>query len=147
MSLELTQHEADKLIAMEKHYFGDESFSLPLHGGRLEIPVYSADKCEKFLLDVSRGTVSLHRKTYQKRVRTTIQLIRIDFGGSAHRNPDGEEMQCPHIHVYRAGYGDKWAFPLPKEFDANATMHDFFQSFMDYCRVIQKPQIDRELFQ
>ena len=147
MNADITQDEADKLFAMEKHYLGTEQISLPLYGGRKEIPLHSEDKREEFLLDVSRGSsIALHRMTYQNRVRTTIILVRVDFGSSTHRNPDGEVLPCPHIHLYRVGYGDKWAYPLPDSFDKNALMQDFIQTFMDYCHVVTKPVIEMEMF-
>jgi len=146
MSADITQDEADRLLAMEKHYHGVEPFMLPMQGDRLEISVHSADKSEKFLLDLTRGMAALHRITYQNRARVTVCLIRIDLGGAPHRNPDGEELPCPHIHLYRAGYGDKWAFPLPDWFDKDAPIYDAFQTFMDHCHVVTKPDIQVGLF-
>ena len=74
-------------------------------------------------------------------------LVRLDLGGPPHRNPDGEEIGTPHIHVYREGYGDKWAFPvLGNRFralaDAWTTLEDFFR----YCNVTRPPLVRRELF-
>ena len=43
MSLILTQHEADALLALEKHYQGEERFYFPGLGGAIRIPLYSAD--------------------------------------------------------------------------------------------------------
>jgi hypothetical protein len=37
--------------------------------------------------------------------------MRLDLDGPPHRNPDDEEIPWPHLHVYREGYGDKWASP------------------------------------
>ena len=147
MSVDITQEEADNLLAMEKHYYGNERFFLPLHGGKLTIPVHSEDKREKFLLDANRGTIALHRINYQNRARTIVPLIRIDFGTAPHTNPDGEVLECPHMHIYRTGFGDRWAYPLPDSFDKNAPMQDFFQSFMDYCKIVTKPIIELEIFQ
>lgn len=49
---------------------------------------------------------------YQLRARQTIVLARLDFG-APHRNPDGKEIGVPHLHLYREGYGDKFAYPVP----------------------------------
>jgi hypothetical protein len=42
-------------------------------------------------------------------------LVRLDLGGAPHRNRDDEEIGVPHLHLYREGFGDKWATPLPSD--------------------------------
>ncbi len=74
-------------------------------------------------------------------------LVRIDLAGAPHRNPDGEEIPCPHLHVYREGYADKWAEPLPANIfhdpsDIWRTLSDFFA----FCNVSRPPHIERGLF-
>ncbi len=64
------------------------------------------------MLDISRARINLKRQKYQARVREAIILARLDLSGR-HRNPNGEEAGTPHLHLYREGYGDKWAFPVP----------------------------------
>jgi hypothetical protein len=146
MSMLLTQQEADDLLSCEKHHRGKETFIFPLCGGDLRIPLYSSDNREEFILDISRGRISLKNKL-QTRVRTTIILIRVDIGGAPHRNPDGTEILCPHIHFYKAGYDDKWAEPLSNHFkNINSAPMEILDEFLDYCKIITKPDIRRELF-
>jgi hypothetical protein len=96
-------------------------------------------------LDITRGGISLERRTYQTRARHTAILARLDFG-PPHRNPDDEEIGVPHLHLYREGYGDKWAYPVPAEHFPNIadpwlTLFDF----MRFCTVVEPPDIEREL--
>jgi hypothetical protein len=37
--------------------------------------------------------------------------MRLDLDGPPHRNPDDQEIPCPHLHIYRAGYGDSGPSP------------------------------------
>jgi len=111
--INLTQAEADALIAMEKHRTSEQVWDYPALGGSLSIPLESANKRENFHLDVSRGRIVLEKGKYQTRTRQVVILIRLEFGGAPHRNPDGEEILGPHLHMYREGYGDKWAMPGP----------------------------------
>jgi hypothetical protein len=111
----LTQTEADALIAMPKIRADDDRYCYPDLGGAICMPLTSEDKQENFLLDVSRGRIDLLKVKYQNRGRQVIVLVRLDLGGPGHRNPDGEEISTPHLHVYREGYGDKWAVPVPTE--------------------------------
>jgi hypothetical protein len=74
-------------------------------------------------------------------------LVRLDFGGAPHRNPDGEEIGSPHLHLYREGYGDKWAVPVPEDrFENLSDPWQTLEDFMRYCNVVQSPMIRRGLF-
>ncbi|MEW6070450.1 MAG: hypothetical protein AB1485_07525, partial [Candidatus Thermoplasmatota archaeon] len=77
--INLTQAEANALIAMEKHRLDDMRWDYPGLGGSINIPLVSADKREDFLLDISRGKIDLLKGTYQNRSRQIIILVRLDF--------------------------------------------------------------------
>src|SRR3982074_2885869 len=109
--INLTQEEANKLMEMEKRCVDERDWLFPAPGASIAIPLPSLDKRENFILDVTRAEIKLTKATYQNRARVAIILMRLDLDGPPHRNPDGEEIGCPHLHIYRAGYGDKWAIP------------------------------------
>ena len=67
--INLTQAEADTLIAMEKQWIDNARWDCPGLGGSISIPLISQDKRENFLLDVSRGRIDLLKGTYQNRSR------------------------------------------------------------------------------
>ena len=146
MTIHLTQHEADALLAMEKHFWGNERFEFPVLGGSLRIPLHSQNRREEFSLDIARGSISLEKNTFQTRARKTVILARLDIAGAHHRNPDDEEIACPHLHVYREGYHDKWAVPLPEFFIDAKNSFELLDKFMDYCGIIGKPVIRKGLF-
>ena len=143
----LTQAEADALTVMEKRRSGETEWQYPDLGGSVTIPLVSMDRRESFLLDLRRGRIDLTKGTYQNRGRQVVVLARLDFGGAPHRNPDGEEIRSPHLHLYREGYGDKWAIPVP--YDDFPNLHDAWQTlqdFMRYCNIVEPPVIRRGLF-
>lgn len=142
----LSQAEADALIAMEKHRVSDEHMPYP-PSGSLVVPLQSADKREQFFLDIRRGRIDLLKGKYQTRGRQVVALVRLDFGGAPHRNPDGQEVASPHLHLYREGYGDKWAYPIPvTDFPRIGDLWGTLEDFLRYCRVTVAPNIDRGLF-
>jgi hypothetical protein len=144
--INLTQAEANALIAMEKHASGDTRYSYPLPGELISALLASADKREQFFLDVRRGRIDLLKVTHQNRGRAVVVLVRLDLGGPSHRNPDGEEVSCPHLHVYREGFGDKWAVPAPPgKFPDTSDRWRTLQDFMSYCNVTKPPVIDKVL--
>ncbi len=145
MQIDLSQTEADALLQMEKYRIDSTSYAFPDLGGNVQIALQSQNQREAFWLDISRRRIALTTK-YQARGRQSLVLARLDFN-SPHRNPDDSEVGVPHLHLYRDGYGDKWAFPVPQNMlqqpsDAWQTLLDF----MNYCRIVEPPNITRGLF-
>lgn len=145
--INLTQSEADALIAMEKYRIDETRWDYPGLGGTIIVPLTSQNKRENFLLDIKRSRIDLIKGTYQNRARQTAILVRLDFGGQPHRNPDDTEIESPHLHVYREGYGDKWAMPVPADkFVDIADPWQALDDFMRFCNIIEPPIIERGLF-
>lgn len=142
----LTQAEADALIALEKRRVDERVWDYPGLGGGVSIPLISIDKREQFVLDLRRGRIDLAKGSYQNRGRRVVPLVRLCFGGAPHDNPDGQEVGSPHLHVYREGYGDKWAFPVPGDrFTDLGDQWHTFQDFLGFCNIVQPPNVRRGL--
>jgi hypothetical protein len=145
--LELTQAEADALMHMAKVKVNDDTHQYPGSGGSIIVPLASQDKREQFLLDIRRARIDLKKGTYQDRARQVVVLVRLDFGGQPHRNPDDQEVPSPHLHLYREGFGDKWAAPVPTaSFPNLSDLWQTLQDFMAFCNVVDPPDIERGLF-
>lgn len=143
----LTQVEADALLALDKSKVDDSAHDYPAVGGYLSLELHSQDKRERFLLDIQRGRIDLSKVTYQNRAHRTIILARLDIAGPPHRNPDGQEVDCPHLHLYREGFADKWAAPIDATvFTDTANLWQTLEQFMDFCNVVDRPNIQRGLF-
>ncbi len=143
----LTQAEADALITAEKRRIDATEWDYPGSGGVITIPLVSTDQREPFLLDIRRARIGLAKGTYQNRGRQVVVLVRLDFGGAPHRNPDGEEVGSPHLHLYREGFDDKWASPVPS--NRFADLDDLWRTledFMRFCNIVEPPVIRRGLF-
>ena len=146
MSSELTQNEIEYLLNLEKNYVGAQKFIYPTLGGKLNIQLSSADKNEDFILDITRSHISLSKNTFQNRARGVIILLRLDLNPAPHRNPDGKVVTGNHLHIYKEGFGDKYAYSLPDVFSDCKDISDFLDKFMDYCHIINKPIIEEDLF-
>ena len=145
--IEITQSEADSLIAMEKLFVDENDWTFPAAGGRIGLALTSLDKRENFMLDVTRAQIKLTKATYQNRVRQAIVLMRLDLDGPPHLNPDETEIPCPHLHIYREGFGDKWAMPAPTERYGNAL--DLFstcEAFLQHCNITGPSKMQKGLF-
>lgn len=145
MQSDLSQAEADVLLRMEKFSVDDTPYAFPDLGGHIQIALQSQDQRESFSLDISRRRISLTTK-YQTRGRQSLVLARLDFN-SPHRNPDDTEVGVPHLHLYREGFGDKWAYAVPTNMLKNsADAWQVLTDFMSYCSIVQQPNISRGLF-
>jgi len=154
----LTSVEALDLFFVEKKFIPNQSINF---GENSKLEIKSIDESEKFTLDYNRGKISL-KYSVQTRCRSYIQLIRLDTGGSWHNNPQervichpedpfyvvhddcvGKKFQPgePHIHFYREGYEDAWAYPIPDWIkDPHDRRRTFFE-FLEKCNVLDKPSI------
>jgi len=135
----LTQTEADALIAMGKEFVRPVTISIP-PGADQTHELIGDDKRERFLLDLWRGTLRLSKIKHQTRGRKVVVLVRLDIDGAPHTNPDGAKLSGTHIHLYREGFEDKWAFPVDSEgfqnpSDIQRTLEDFYR----YCNVRNAP--------
>ena len=144
--INIPQSVADTLIAMTKCKSDDKEWRYPYTGGKIIIPMTSLDGREHFFLDLYRSRINLSKNTFQNRARRSVILARLDVSGPPHRNPDDEEVPAPHLHIYREGYGDKWAIAAPLGRFSN--LGDAWlttQDFMQFINVIDPPYIRREL--
>ncbi len=143
--INISQAEADFLFKLEKICEDDTEYDLPI-GGRICVPVISKDKKENFSLDFSQGRINLSRTKYQTRSRELIILVRLCVN-SSHQNPDGEEIGVPHIHLYKEGYNDKWAYPLPEGVFSNLENNwETLFDFMKFCNITNTPNFKKGLF-
>jgi hypothetical protein len=105
------------------------------------------DKRENFVLDITRAQIKLTKATYQNRARQAIILMRLDLDGRPHRNPDRVQIPCPHLHIYREGFGDKWAIAAPADRYGNPT--DLFlmcEAFLQHCNITGPSRMQLGLF-
>lgn len=144
----LTQAEGDALLALEKVAVATSSdIDLPDLGGSVNMDFVSQNGREEFILNYTRHTINLSKRNHHFRGRKVVGLARLDLDGPPHRNPDGQEVPERHLHIYREGYGLKWAFEVPV--DKFTNMNDAFQTledFMRFCNIVQFPRIRRSLF-
>lgn len=140
MADDITQAEADALLALTKRRADDQFRDMPGLGDNVIVPLVSIDGREQFLFDIHQSRLVLAKVKYQTRARSSIVLARLDFGGAPHCNPDGQEVGVPHLHLYREGYADKWAIDVPLERFSDITNKlKVMEDFLNYCNVLEHP--------
>lgn len=136
MSADLSQTEADTLLAMEKYREDPTKLhEYPSGGGQVTISLVSTDQRERFILDVRRRRIQLNRNHFHVRARQVCMLARLDLDDLPHRNPDDVLVPGPHIHLYKEGFGDKWAYPLPECFTDPKDCMLTLKQFLEFCAI------------
>jgi hypothetical protein len=155
----ITQEDADFFFGMEKFPEEDKEYQFPNSGEKLVIPFISADKREKFLFDIYRGSIKITKAVYQNRVRKAYILRRLDYDGAPHINPyvenvplpflepfNGQEIPSPHMHIYVEGFGERWAIPAMKLMEIEGKdIYEIMIDFFVYCNAKQWPGIIKTL--
>lgn len=143
----IAQVEYDFLMRQDK-IFDDLVSSIQLGPAPIQWSrqINSLANKEVFLLDFYRGSFELSRYTVNKRYRQTVIMLRYDNGGR-HTNPDGVLFQGKHVHLYREGYNDKFAFPVSEigitDIDQMETV---FNKIMQFCNIKRFPTIEVAMF-
>lgn len=140
--IQITQAEADSLLHIAKGRVDDVRYLFPSPGKYIHIPLRSLDLRHEFILDLRSAKIELKKKTFQLRSADVCVLARIDLAGGLHRNPDGKEIPCPHIHLYQEGFNDQWAYPLPLDFSNPEDWQQTLDDFCKYCNITNKPYIE-----
>jgi len=137
----LSQSDADRLIVMPKRFATANAIILR-PGCREARPLEADDPKERFIFDLQRSSIRLTKLTTQNRARVSIVLVRLDSDGAPHTNPDGKRIDDSHLHIYREGWDDKWAYPLdPKVFTGTEDHAKLLAEFCEYCRIGDLPVI------
>lgn len=137
----LSQEDADILARTLKRIVSGSVLVVPIMGQKETWEAESYEH-ERFLLDVRRGRKRIVQVTLQERYQGNEILVRVDYDGPPHMNPDGTIIETPHVHLYRAGYNDRWAFPLPPELiGESGSAEQILHSFLAFCGVDPIPPI------
>lgn len=142
----LTQLEFEALHNMKKRLDIDSSGIIwPDKGKKISIGCSSLDNKEKFEVTINQSKIKIAKVTYQELYSDKTILFRVDTSGPRHFNPDGTFVEGPHIHIYREGYDDKWAYPLEEYIDTNPSdMIVLFIDFLSYVN-IEIPEIKQQI--
>lgn len=120
----LSQAAADYLARVAKEIVSAKIILVPPAGGTQAWEAQDHRRRNKFHLHMRRGRRVAMKVTAQERYWSNEILLRLDVNGPAHTNPDGTIVPTPHLHIYREGYDDKWAFPVPPDLDISSGQPD-----------------------
>ncbi len=146
----LTQDDAEKLMGVLKKIIDPQLFRFPDTGGA-ELDIVSKDERESFPTNINRGQKNPSKTSYNLRYKSPENpvIYRLDINGSKHRNPDGQEIPCPHLHIYRENHEDTWAIPAPGDIARSTKPAEALIDFLRFCNIMNTSAIaiDGDLFE
>lgn len=138
----LTQREANTLIEIEKLLTSTDTVRFPERRETKLYPVHYHRENRRYddmTISAYRGNKNPQKVSFRLLYSQCIILLRIDTEDpTPHENPDKTRIEPfePHIHIYKEGYGDKFAYPLPKEFTNADDIIGLFMEFLAYSHII-----------
>lgn len=142
----LSQTEYEVVMALQKE-FEDGITPLLLGPGpvRWTRQLFSPETHEEFILDYHKGNIAIEKFVVNHRYRQSIILLRYCHTGR-HTNPDGITLDGPHIHLYREGYADKFAFPAAEMgINISDDIQVIFRKVSQLCNIQITPTINFNL--
>lgn len=106
---------------------------------------------EAFSLDVTQKHIVLKLKCQLRNPTHSVILARLDFAASPHRNPDDAAVGVLHLHIYREGGGDRFAYKVPPGMlknpdDPLQVLLDFLETYhIERNGIVDLPQAGDEL--
>lgn len=147
--MSLSQDEFNHLIKLKKKFQDSDAIELGPHPIEWQKKIVSTESKDTFIMDFRRASIEVKKYTFNKRFRTAVVLLRFDSHGR-HTNPPGTDEKIfngPHVHLYREGFEDKWAFPVEELGVKDASsMLDVFNQITNYCNIEKIPNVNQSLF-
>ncbi len=126
--MELTQSQADDYMAVKKRPTRRNSIELIAPFDVTET-LTSNEYGDIFKLDLKQGCIELDVFKLGNRAHDSFTLYRLDIDDKTHRNPDGTNITGPHLHIYKEGFNDLFAYDATKF---------GFTDFKDLPKLIEK---------
>jgi hypothetical protein len=132
---DVDQAVADALFRMPKVIMPNESKVIFQPGMKRVVTYQSEDKHETFRISIARPGQTITKASYQLMTSGSVILRRLDIGAAPHWNPGFILIPCPHLHIYKHGFGDQVAELITDEFGDTGDLAGCLQRFLTYCGV------------
>ena len=146
--MQLSQEEADTLRMIEKYLTNPELVKLPPPTGTVLHPVHyhrEGRRMDNMKISTYHARINAQKISCRLLYNGNVMLVRVDTqDATPHANPDKKiviQPHQPHIHIYREGYGDKFAYPLPNAFRNAEDISSLFMDFLSYSRIINSNEV------
>jgi len=139
----ITQEDFEEIRQMRKEFTNCyEPLVLGSPHTKWSKEIVAPDYKEMFILDYYRGKIEI-KYTYNKRYRKSTVILRFDsFGRHTNPGPNFEKFDGPHVHIFKEGYDDKFAYPI-EVLNITPTENDqeVLEKICTYFNITARPSI------
>lgn len=133
--MELEQEKAEEYLNVRKKFRNMSKINLNQPFEKTEV-LFSDLHGDIFKLDLKQGVIELKMFTFNNRAQDCFVLCRLDIDDKVHKNPDGHKINEPHIHFYKEGFGDKFAYPASQfNFTDCSDVLKCLKRFFEICNI------------
>lgn len=117
------------------------------NGYKFKEELNSNDGKNTYNLYLSYGKINIEKisiNTVHKQSNKVI--VRLDLGNQRHINPDGTIITSDHIHIYKDGYDEKFAYTLDSNefkslFPDRKDRTALLKAYLEFIKVMSIPKI------
>jgi hypothetical protein len=134
--MELTQTLAEKYLNSPKRLKNKNSLTLnaefKINGEELISDEYG----DIFKLDLRKNKIELQVMNCNTRANECFVLARLCVNDREHKNPDGTKIGETHLHIYKEGYNDRFAYdPKKYGFSNFDNVPALLIQFVEFCKI------------
>lgn len=133
--MELSNDLSKKYLECEKKLKNIETLEL---FGKFKVTeeLLSDEYGDIFKIDMRRSCIELQLVNLNTRAHDSFVLARLDINDREHKNPDGVIAPKTHIHIYKEGYGARFAYnPEDLGFTDLENVTSLILQFLDFCKI------------
>ena len=134
--MELTQALAEKYRNSPKRLKNVDKLNLSAEFKIMGEELISDEFGDIFKLDLGKNKIELKVLNCNTRANDCFVLARLDVNDREHKNPDGTKVGETHLHIYKEGFNDRFAYD-PKEhgFSNFDNVSALILQFADFCKI------------
>jgi hypothetical protein len=133
--MDLTQSEADGLRIVRKLFLDKMPLIINQPYSEQRQLRSETNPYDTFYLNINQTAIEFGKYNTLTRY-FSICLVRICIDkDSVHENPDGKKIKGHHIHIYKEGYADRFAYPLENYNFSNFDIVPLLRQFLRFCNI------------
>lgn len=134
--MELTQALADRYRLSPKRLKNGGTLNLNAEFKIIGEELISDEFGDIFKLDLRKNKIELKVLNCNTRANDCFVIARLDVNDREHKNPDGTKVGETHLHIYKEGYNDRYAYdPSKYGFSNYNDVPALILQFANFCKI------------
>jgi hypothetical protein len=147
---DLIDHHAEdhiKTLIYDPKTLNVNRLTHPSNGDKLKLHLKNSLNQDNFELNISTHSIRIEKTNYHLQENRILPLLRLEVFATPHKNPNGEKISENHLHIYKEGFEDRWAYPVDHILKHSRDRIIIFQSLLDTINLQSKLTVDKDIFE